>query len=204
MRRCEQALIQETGSADFCQVLRVVKELRSCLELRVKLEAQKRRDISSVPAYQPRDALGDAERNIGTLQGICRLTRGFHPLKLLQLKTLHDRVMSLVPSKSPADEIVRQLTLRTSHGSDLSLLERLFGVVRGEEWQGREQEVAQAIVRDLREGVKEYPDLLQRVDKAFAESLGKRPAPQQDTVAYHLVGKLSGPGCLNSPYCGPE
>jgi len=176
MRRCEQALIQETGSGDFGQVLRVVKELRSCLELRVKLEAQKRRDVSSVPAYQPRDALRDAERNIRTLQGICRLTRGFHPLKLWQLKTLQDQVMSLVPSKSTADEIVRQITLRISYGRDLSLLERLFGGVHGEEWQGREQEVARAIVRDIREGLKGYPDLLARVDNEFSESFGKQPA----------------------------
>jgi|ERR1700756_1412963 hypothetical protein len=45
MRRCEEALIQETASGDFGQVLRVIKELRSCLELRVKLEAQKSRDV---------------------------------------------------------------------------------------------------------------------------------------------------------------
>ena len=201
MRRCEQALTQQTASGDFGQVLRVVKEMRSCLELRVKLEAQTRRDVSSVPAYQPRDALGDAGRNIKSLQWLCRLTRGFHPLKLWQLKALHDQVMSLLPSKSPADEIVRQITLRTSYGRDVSLVERLFGGVRGEECE--EQDVAQAIVRDIRVGLKEYPDLLQRVDNAFAESLGKRPAPQQGTVGYHLVGKLSGPGCLNSPYCGP-
>jgi hypothetical protein len=131
MRRCEEALIQETASGDFGQVLRVIKELRSCLELRVKLEAQKSRDVFAVPAHQPRRALGDAELSIRSLQKLCRLTRGFHPLKLWQLNTLHDQIMSLVPSKSPADEIVRQLTLRTSHGSDVSLLERLFGVVRG-------------------------------------------------------------------------
>jgi hypothetical protein len=188
MRRCEQALIQETASRDFGQVLRVVKELCSCLELRVKLETQKSRDVFAVPAHQPRRALGDAELSIRSLQKICRLTRGFHPLKLWQLKTLHDQVMSLVPSKSPADEIVRQITPRTSYGSDLSFSERLFGGVRGEEWQGREQEVAQAIVRDIRESLKGYPDLLQHVDNAFAQSFGKRPAPQQETVAYHLVG----------------
>jgi hypothetical protein len=204
MRRCEEALIQETASGDFGQVLRVIKELRSCLELRVKLEAQKIRDVSFVPADQPRRALGDAELSIRTLQRICRWTRGFHPLKLWQLKTLHDQVMSLLPSKSPADEIVRQITLRTSYGSDLSLLERLFGGVRGEECRGREQEVAQAIVRGIREGLKEYPVFLEQVDNEFRESIGKRPAPQQDTVANHLVGKLSGPSCLNSPYCGPE
>jgi hypothetical protein len=119
-------------------------------------------------------------------------------LKLWQLKTLHDQVMSLL-----ADGIVRQITLRASYGSDLSLLERLFGGVRGEECRGREREVAQAIIRGIREGLKEYPVFLEQVDIAFAESLGKRPAPQQDTVAYHLVGELSGPGCLNSPYCGP-
>jgi hypothetical protein len=203
MRRCEQALIHPTASGDFCQVVRVVKEIRSCLELRVKLEAQKSRDVSSVPAHQPRRALGDAELSIRSLQKVCCLTRGFHPLKLWQLKTLHDQVMSLVPSKSPADEIVRQITLRTSYGRGLSLLERLFGGVRKEECQGREQEVAEAIVWDIREGLKRYPDLLQRVDNAFAESLGKRPAPQQDTVGYHLVGELSSPACLNSPYCGP-
>jgi uncharacterized membrane protein YccC len=204
MRRCEQALMQETGSGDFCHVLRVAKELGSCLELRVKLEAQKSRDVPSVPTYQPRRAQGDAECNIRILQRVCFLTRGFHPLKLWQLKALHDQVMSLIPSKSPADEIVRQITLRTSYGSGLSLLERLFGGVRKEEWQGREQEVAQAIVRDIREGLKGYLDLLQRVDNAFAASLGKRPPPQQDTVAHHLEGKLSGTACLNLPYCGPE
>jgi hypothetical protein len=191
MRRCEQALIQETESGDFGQVLRVVKELRSCLELRVKLEAQKSRDVFAVPAHQPSRALGDAELSIRSLQKLCRLTRGFHPLKLWQLKTLHDQVMCLVPSKSPADEIVRQITLHTSFGSDLSLLQRLFGGVHGEEWQGREQEVAQAIVRDIREGLKGLPDRLQRVNNAFAESLGKRPAPQQDAVVYR-------PGCSPS------
>jgi hypothetical protein len=203
MRRCEQALIQETGTGDFCRVLRVVKEIRSCLELRVKLEAQKRRDVPSVPTYQPRPALGDAELSIRSLQRICSLTRGFNPLKLWQLKTLHDQVMSLVPSNSPADEIVRQITLRTSYGSDLSLLERVFGILRYEEWQGREHEVAQAIVRGIREGLRGYPDLLHRVDTSFAESLGKAPALEQDAVAYHLVGELSGPVCLNSPHCGP-
>ena len=90
MRRCEQALIQPTASGDFGQVLRVVKELRSCLELRVKLEAQKSRDVSSVPAHQPRRTLGNAELSIRSLQKICCLTRDFHPLKLWQLKTLHD------------------------------------------------------------------------------------------------------------------
>ena len=100
-------------------------------------------------------------------------------MKLWQLKTLHDQVISLVPSKSPADEIVRQITQCTSYGSDLSLLERLFGGVRKREWLGREQEVAQAIVRDIRVGLLGYPDLLQRVDNTFAESLGKRPAPSK-------------------------
>src|ERR1700752_490867 len=90
MRRCEQTLIQETGSGDFGQVLRVVKELRSCLELRVKLEAQKSRDDSSVPAHQPRRTLGNAKLSIRSLQKICCLTRDFHPLNLWQLKTLHD------------------------------------------------------------------------------------------------------------------
>jgi hypothetical protein len=100
-------------------------------------------------------------------------------LKLWQLKALHHQVMSLVPSKSPADETVRQIRLRTSYGSDLSLLERLFGGVRKEEWQGREQEVVQAIVRGIREGLKGYPDLLHRVDNAFAESHGKMPPPSK-------------------------
>jgi len=202
MRRCEQALIQETGSSDFSQVLRAVKVLRSCLELRVKLEAQKGRDVFSVSAHQPRRPVGDAELSIRSLQKICFLTRGFHPLKLWRLKTLHDQVMSLVPSESPA-EIVRQVTLRTSYGRDLTLLKRLFGGVRKDECQGREQEIAQAIVREIREGLKGYPDLLERVDNAFAESLSRQPAPQQDVVAYHIVGELSGPLCFNSPYCGP-
>jgi len=62
MRRCEQALIRATASGDFGQVLRVVKELRSCLELRVKLEGQKGRDVLSVPAHQPRRPLEGACR----------------------------------------------------------------------------------------------------------------------------------------------
>ena len=71
MRRCEQALTQQTASGDFGQMLRVVKEMRSCLELRVKLEAHKSREVFSVPAHQPWRALGDAELSIRTLQKVC-------------------------------------------------------------------------------------------------------------------------------------
>jgi hypothetical protein len=84
MRRCEQALIQETGSGDFGQVLRVVREIRSCLELRVKLEAQKTRDVFAVPAHQPRRAPGDAELSIRSLQKLCCLTERFSPLETLE------------------------------------------------------------------------------------------------------------------------
>ena len=78
-------------------------------------------------------------------------------LKLWQQKTLHDQVMNPVPSKSPADEIVRQITLGASHGTDVSFLERLFSGVRKEEWQGGERKFVQTIVMDIREALKGIP-----------------------------------------------
>jgi hypothetical protein len=78
-------------------------------------------------------------------------------LKIWQLESLHDTAMGLVQSKLPPDEIAQQMTLRTSGGSDLSLVERMFGILGKEEWQGREKEVAVLIVRNMREGLEVIP-----------------------------------------------
>jgi hypothetical protein len=83
-------------------------------------------------------------------------------------------------------------------------MERLFGPLRGEEWQGREKEVAARILRDLREGLKGYPGILEHIGSALDEPLGQPAVPRQGAVPNHLVGELSGPGCLNSRHCGPS
>lgn len=131
MRHCEQTLIQATSTKNLSQVLRALKEIRACLELKVKLGTGKPRNVLSVSSDHQGRRLGDAEISIRMLQRICWYTKGFHPLKIWQLKTLHDMVMDLVQAKLPPDEIAQQMTLRTSGGSDLSLMERLFGILRG-------------------------------------------------------------------------
>jgi hypothetical protein len=112
--------------------------------------------------------------------------------------------MDLVQSKMPPDEIARQMTIRGSSGSDLSLVERLFGIVCWEEWKGREKEVAVVIVRNMREGLKGYPGILEHIDGALVEFAGAPGAPAvplQARPLHHLVGELSGPGVINAPYC---
>jgi len=203
MRHCEQALIQATSTKNLSHVIRALKEIRACLELKVKMEAEKPRSALSGASGPQRHRLGDAEIGIRMLQRICWYTRGFDPLKIWQLKTLHDMVMDLVQSKLPPDEIARQMTLRSSGGRDLSLVERLFGILWGEELQGREGEVAQEIVRRLREGLKEYPSIAERIDHTFAESVAEDTIPQPRVAAYHHVGELAKTVCLNSPYCAP-
>jgi hypothetical protein len=68
----------------------------------------------SAPALIEATIVTNFTASPASIKLVCFLTRGFHPLKPWQLKTLQDQVMSLVPSKSPADEVVRQITLRTS------------------------------------------------------------------------------------------
>lgn len=111
--------------------------------------------------------------------------------------------MDLAQCKLPPGEIGRQMIFRTSDGSDLTLVERLFGPGWGKELRGRATEVPMLIVRNLRESLKDCPGMLQHLDRAFSESIGETPVPQPTPVPYHLVGELSGPGVLNSPYCGP-
>jgi hypothetical protein len=202
MGHCERALIQATATKNFSCIIRAVKEIRACLELKVELEKEKQRNASSESRNQESRPLGDAELKIKMLQRICSWTKGFHPLKIWQLKMLHDEVMNLVQSKLPPDEIERQISLRTLGGYDLDLANRIFGIVSRGEWQGKEKEVGEAIVRQVRENLKGYPAILEHVDNAFAESLGKPSAVHPDLVSNHRTGE-SGRACLNSPYCGP-
>jgi hypothetical protein len=201
MSRLEQPAARVCNSSKDSQVLRLLKEIRACCELKGKLEAQKPRSVLSNSSGHEGRRLRDAEISIRILQKICWYTRGFEPLKILQLKILHDRVMSLVQSKVPPDEIGRQMILSTSGGRDLTLVERLFSPYWGEEWRGREKEVPVLIVRSLRESLKNCPGILQHLDRAFGESIGETSVPQPIPIQYHLVGELSGPGCLNSPFC---
>jgi hypothetical protein len=203
MRHCEQTLIQAKSSKNLSHITRALKEVRACLELKVKLETEKPRNVSSASSGHQGRKLGDAEISIRVLQKICWYTRGFHPLKIWQLKTLHDTVMDLAQSNLTPDEIAQQMTLRTPGGSDLSLMERLFGLLWKEEWLGQEREVAVLIIQNMWEGLKGYPGILEHIDGALAQPLGEPVVPRQGTFARHLVGKLSGPGVLNSPYCGP-
>lgn len=131
IRHCEQTLIRATSTKNLSHVMRALKEIRACLELKVKLETEKPRSVLSGSGGHQVGRLGDAEISIRMLQKICWYTKGFHPLKIWQLKTLHDTVMDLVQSKLLPDEIARQMTFRTSGGSDLSLVERLFGTLWG-------------------------------------------------------------------------
>ena len=200
LSRLELPAARACNSSKDSHVLRSLKEIRARL---AKLETQKPRSVLSGSSDHQEPRLGRAEVIIKMLQMVCWYTDGFQPLKIWLLKTLHDRVMNLAQSKLPPDEIGRQMILRTSDGSDRTLSERLFSPRWVEEWQGREKEVAVLIVRNLRESLKDFPDILQHLDSAFAESLGETPVPQPIPIQYHLVGHLSGPGCFNSSHCGP-
>jgi hypothetical protein len=99
MRHCQQALILATSNKSLSHVLRAGKEMRACLELKVKLETEKSKSVLSGSTGHQERRRGDAEIAIRILQKICWYTKGFHPLKIWQLKTLHDKVMDLAQSK---------------------------------------------------------------------------------------------------------
>jgi len=198
LSRLEQPAARACNSTKDLNVLRLLKEIR---EVKAKLETQKPRGVLSGSSGHEVRRLGDAEICIKALQNVCRYTRGFNPWKFWQLKTVHDMVMDLVQSKVQPDEIARRMTLRTSGGRDLDLVERLFGICWAEELQGRGKEFAVFTARTMRQSLKDYPSTLEQLDRALAESLGETAVHQPIPIQYHLVGELSGPGCLNSPFC---
>jgi hypothetical protein len=55
----------------------------------------------------------------------------------------------------------------------------MFGILSGKDWEGRQQQVAQAIVGDLRKGLGGYPGILKHIDNVLAESIGEMPVPPQ-------------------------
>ena len=196
--RLEQPAARVCNSTKNSDVLRLLKEIR---EVKAKLKTQKPKGVLSGSSNLQERRLGDAEICIKVLQNVCCYTRGFDPWKVWQLKTVHDMVMDLVQSKVPPDEIARRMTLRTSGGRDLDLVERLFGTRWAEDLQGRGKEFAVFTARTMRQSLGNYPSTLEQIDRALAESLGETAVDQAIPIQYHLVGELSGPGCLNSPFC---
>lgn len=178
MAECEAALMEAKGRKDVRQLLRILKEMRGFCELKTKMEAAERRIIPA-PSQQ-RVAYTREEGDLRFLCSMCWKTRNFDPLRLWQLKTLHDKVLSLSEAKLSPEEIVRQMSLPVQCGV-LTLPERIFGILYAEEWIGREQQVAESIVRHLRQGLNGYPEILQHLDITFAKT-SNEPPPNLD---YH-------------------
>ncbi len=86
IRQCEQTLIRATSTKNVSHVMRTLKEIRACLELKVKLETEKPRGVLSGSSSHQGPRLGDADISIRMLQKICWYTKGFHPLKIWHLK----------------------------------------------------------------------------------------------------------------------
>jgi hypothetical protein len=142
----------------------------------------------------------DTEISIRMLQRICWYTRAFQPSRIFYLKTLHNKVMTLVESKLAVDEIGRQMMLNNSDGRNLSLLEQLWD----RDWWGNQEPIIGMpvhIVQDLREGLENYPSMLEHLDRALSKSIREVPVDQPTRVPYHLIGELGGPGVINAPFC---
>ena len=153
--------------------MRVIRELRGYLELKCKLEAEQRKHRGNAADLQrQRPHVSDEELSIRSLQYLQDRTRGFHPLKIWQLKAMYDVVTKLAQAKLEPKEIVEQMKLRGVY-ADYRFDVRLYGVVLHEEWKGREEEVAQSIVQSLRDGLNGYPTILQHLDAILIRSIGK-------------------------------
>jgi hypothetical protein len=133
--------------------MRAIKEMRGYLELKSKLEAAELKKVSPGAAGEPQTrSLSDEELGVSALQYVCWRTKGFDPLRIWLLKALHDKVMHLVEAKLSAKEIAQQMTLRALGGHDVTLMERIYGLLHHEELVGREQEVGRSIVEWVRRG----------------------------------------------------
>jgi hypothetical protein len=188
IRCCENALSQAQADKNLSGVMRAIRELRGYFELKCKLLAEERRNLPPVKVGQQQTyKMSTEESCILRLQILYERTRNFNPLKIWQLKQMHDKVMKLVQAKLPPKEISEQMTLRDVgliQGLDVAFDERLYGILRYEEWKGREEEVAQAIAQHVREGLRGYPGVLQHLDAAFIRSIDEsrsRHEPPQDS-----------------------
>jgi hypothetical protein len=181
IRYCENALSEAQAHKDLPGVIRAIRELRGYFELKCKLQAEERKNALPVrDGQQQKRQVSNEEFYLQSLNHLCWRTKEFHPLKIWQLKAIHDTVTKLVKAKLPPKEIVERMTLRDAggvRGLDVAFVERLYGVVRYEEWKGREEEVAKAIAQHVREGLRDYPSILQHLDTAFIRSSSPFPDP---------------------------
>lgn len=188
IRHCESALSQAQANKNLPGGMRAIRELRGYFELKCKLQAEERKNVRPVRDGQPRKhTMSGEEFCLQRLAILCWRTKEFNPLKIWQLKTMHDTVTKLVQAKLPPKEIVEQMTLRDVggiQGLDVAFDERLYGILRYEEWKGREEEVARSIAQHVREGLRGYPGILQHLDAAFITSISEsrsRHEPPQDS-----------------------
>jgi len=169
-----EAVLREAQTDNNHPGMGAIRELRGYLELKCKLEAEQRKHGgNATDSQRQRPQRSDEELSIRFLENLQLSTKGFHPLKIWQLKAMYDLVTKLVQAKLEPKEIVERMSLRGVHGlrgPDLTFDERLFGILYGEEWAGREEEVAQSIVQSLRDGLKGYPSILQHLDAALISS----------------------------------
>jgi hypothetical protein len=200
LSRLEKPAAPVCNSTKDSHVLDLLKRM---LELKANRETKKPRSAISDSSNPQGRRLGEAELCIYMLQKVCWYTRDFSLWKISQLKTLHDRAMDLVKSKVPPDEIARQMALRTSSGRVVSFEDRVFSKSGAEERPEQSEEFAALFVPSMRSVLMDYPSILGQIKTAFPEFLGETRDSYLNPIHHHLVGDLSGPGCLNSPYCGP-
>jgi len=203
LRLCERNLLRALDGTNVSTVYKALKETRACLQLWAEVIPTTRTSVRATftSADQISPKLGDDEVSIRTLQKVCGYTKGFDPLKLWQLRIVHDQVMDLVQARVSPQEIGQRLGAEMASGERPSLTKRVYGTVLAEEWLGREREVAQDIIRQILNGLIGYPKILEQLSNALAEYQIEPGMLRAEPIAYHHVGDLNRIVCLNSSYC---
>lgn len=185
IRHCEAAVSQAQADKNLPGLLRALKELRAYLELTAKFEEEALKNEGRATDTDPQKPqkqsppASEEEISLRALNNLYWFTKGFHPLKIWQLKNMFQSLSRLAQAKLDAREIAEQMTLRDVGGTpgvDVSFAERVFGILRHEEWKGQEEEVARSIAETLRNDLKGYPSILRQLDLALIRSISEPPA----------------------------
>jgi hypothetical protein len=184
IQHCEGVIGQARADKKLPAALRAIRELRAYLELKCKLESEARKHEGRAQEWhQQKSRISDEEVSLRVLNRLYWNTKGFHPLKIWQLKTMFESTTRLAQAKLEPKDIAERMALRDVggvRGHDVTFEERVFGILRAEEWRGREEEVAQKIAQNVRDGLKGYPGILQHLDAAF-QSFASCDPPSQNS-----------------------
>jgi hypothetical protein len=173
IRHCEEAVSEAGADKKLPAALRAIRELRAYLELKCKLESEAEKHERRAQEWHRQESrISDEEASLRLLNRLYWNTKGFHPLKIWQLKNMFESTTRLAQAKLEPKDIAERMALRDVggvRGQEVTFAERVFGILRAKEWIGQE-EVARKIVQNVRDGLKGYPGILLHLDAAFQSS----------------------------------